>query len=71
MTEEKVQIEKCTHPNLRNFTFTDGKTIFRCPALLPSPFKECHYKNPCTEFDTARAKILQGKNITVKLNDFS
>jgi hypothetical protein len=47
MPEDIAPKVKCTHPDLRSFTFADGKVISMCPA--------------CTDFDAARAKILQGK----------
>jgi hypothetical protein len=43
-TDEDIIATRCTHPGLRTFTFSDGKTIQSCPA--------------CTKFDKPRRDVL-------------
>lgn len=57
-------MSKCTHPNRRTFTFSDGKVIEFCPDFTVVQFKSDptrSYKVPCTLGDATRAKLFGSK----------
>jgi hypothetical protein len=57
-----LTIDKCTHPNLRSFVFSDGKTeIVMCPAMLDvhdEKTGKLMWREACTEGDQHRRDVL-------------
>jgi len=53
------QETKCTHLNLRSFTFSTGETIEMCPEMLPVKIDGViKWYEPCTRGDDNRRAVL-------------
>ena len=56
-----IPIHPCTHPNLRSFTFKDGKTIHMCPSVLTKTFPNGYVAEySCDHLGPDRRSILRG-----------
>jgi hypothetical protein len=57
-----LKTDKCTHPDLREMTFSDGAVIQGCPAMLAVRDGErILWREQCTHGDTYRHAILGWK----------
>jgi hypothetical protein len=51
---------KCTHPNLRSFTFKSGETIEMCPEMHPITIDgKIRWYEPCTKGNDNRREVLR------------